>query len=127
MGQSPGNDTTPSLGSTCYIGSFSEPINLQLTTGTTSPPPPNEPISGQFPEVDIDLEKEIVELKNGTYVDNAFAAPGASGCKLVLFGFIPISINGLVNEFSELPSPAGTNETVQNFDGELVESELVYP
>ncbi len=55
----------------------------------------------------------ILEL-DGTYVDNSFAAPGANGCVLTLFGFIPISINGLVNAQSGLPSPAGTNETVQH-------------
>ena len=60
-------------------------------------------------------------------MDNAFAAPGANGCKLTLFGFLPISINGLVNSQSGLPSPAGTNETTQDFDLELVESALVYP
>jgi hypothetical protein len=34
------------LGNSCYIGSKSEPIELELITGTTSPPAPNGPISG---------------------------------------------------------------------------------
>lgn len=114
------------LGSTCYIGSFTEPITLHLTTGTTEPPPPNEPITGQQPEVTFNTTTRIQTQKNGIFVDNSFAAPGANGCKLVLFGFIPISINGLVNEFSELPSPAGTNETVQNFEAETVSVKFVY-
>ncbi len=115
------------LGNTCYIGSDSEPITLHLTTGTTEPPPPNEPISGQEPETEIDFLTGIVRLSEGIYVDNSFAAPGANGCKLVLFGFIPISINGLVNEASELPSPAGTNEAVQEYSLEFVGREKVYP
>jgi hypothetical protein len=115
------------LGNSCYVGSTSQPIVLNLTTGTTSPPPPNKPITGVEPEFSIQLPEEIIHLKNGTYVDNAFAAPGANGCKLVLFGFIPISINGLVDEISELPSAAGKNEAVNNFNLELVESERVYP
>jgi hypothetical protein len=113
------------LGSTCYLGSNSEPIVLNLITGTTNPPPPNEPITGNGGEISED-ELEILHIKNGVYVDNSFAAPGVNGCKLVLFG-IPIGINGLVDEISELPSPAGTNESVQDFNLELVEQELVYP
>ncbi len=113
------------LGNNCYVGSNSNPITLHLTTGTTNPPPPNEPITGQEPE--LSENGPILALGNGTYVDNSFAVPGASGCKLYLFGFIPISINGLVNEQAELPSPAGTNEAVQNYSIELVEREYVYP
>jgi hypothetical protein len=116
----------PVLGNNCYVGSSSNPIKLNLTTGTTSPPAPNKPISGKFPETSVD-GLGIFHLNNGTLVDNSFAAPGASGCVLTLFGFIPISINGLVNSQSGLPSAAGTNETVQNTDSELAFSELVYP
>lgn len=104
------------LGNNCYVGSVSNPINLALTTGTTSPPPPNKPISGKPFEFKFDFEKEIITQNGGTWVDNSFAAPGASGCVLTLFGFIPISINGLVNSQSGLPSPAGTNETTQVLD-----------
>jgi hypothetical protein len=65
-------------------------------------------------------------FSGGTFVDNSFGAPGANGCVLTL-GFIPISINGLVNSQSGLPSPAGTNETAQNFTLELASRKLVYP
>lgn len=119
--------TTPSgvLGNNCYIGSNSNPITLNLTTGTTSPPPPNKPITGKEPTPSFD-EKEILHLDNGVYVDNSFAVPGASGCVLKLFGFIPISLNGFVNEQAGLPSPAGKNEAVQDFNIELVERRNVY-
>jgi hypothetical protein len=117
----------PVLGNNCYVGSTSSPIVLNLTTGTTNPPPPNEPITGKEPEVTIDSEKEIIHADNGTYVENSFSAPGASGCVLTLFGFIPISLNGLVNSQAGLPAAAGTNETVQDFDTQLVESRFVYP
>jgi hypothetical protein len=115
------------LGSNCYVGSTATPIVLLLTTGTTSPPPPNKPITGKEPEDKFDEKTEILHLNNGTFVDNSFSAPGASGCVLTLFGFIPISINGLVNSQSGLPAAAGTNETRQNFDIELVGSNKVYP
>ncbi|HMJ72189.1 MAG TPA: hypothetical protein VK471_02365 [Solirubrobacterales bacterium] len=120
--------TTPSgvLGSTCYIGSNASPITLKLITGTTSPPPPNKPITGKEPTFSID-GKSIIHLNNGTYVDNSFSVPGASGCVLKLFGFIPISLNSFVNSQGGLPSPAGKNEAVQNFNLEFVERGLVYP
>ena len=118
-------NTTGLLGNSCYIGSNSNPITLHLTTGTTSPPPPNEPISGK--EGKITESEGILKFSEGVYVDNSFAAPGASGCVLKLFGFIPISLNGFVNEQSGLPSPAGTNSTVQDFSVELTPQELVYP
>jgi hypothetical protein len=114
------------LGNNCYVGSTSNPIVLKLTTGTTSPPLPNKPITGKEPEVAFD-ESGIITAKNAEFVDNSFAAPGASGCVLTLFGFIPISINGLVNSQSGLPAAAGTNETRQVTDSELVEVGLVYP
>ena len=120
-------NTTGLLGNNCYLGSDSNPIVLNLTTGTTEPPPPNEPISGQEAEFGFDEETGIIHFDNGTYVDNSFAVPGASGCKLYLFGFIPISVNGLVNEQADLPSAAGNNESVQDFDLELTERSLVYP
>jgi len=121
--------TTPSgvLGKNCYVGTFANPIKLDLTSGTTNPPPPNKPISGKNTEEGFTDELEIFHANNGIIVDNSFAAPGASGCVLTLFGFIPISINGLVNSQSGLPSPAGTNETKQNIDVELVSRFLVYP
>jgi hypothetical protein len=46
---------------------------------------------------------------------------------LTLFGFIPISINGLVNSQSGLPAAAGTNATSQNNNSEVVAVEKVYP
>jgi len=115
------------LGSKCYVGSTSSPITLHLTTGTTSPPPPNKPITGVSPEVEFEEKYEIIRDKNGEFVDNSFSAPGASGCVLTLFGFIPISINGLVNTSSGLPAAAGTNETRQKFNLALTAAELVWP
>jgi hypothetical protein len=114
------------LGNNCYVGSNSNPIRLQLTTKTTSPPPPNTPITGKEPVPSFDPALGILHFDNGEYVDNAFAAPGATGCVLTLFGFIPISINGLVNAQSGLPAAAGTNETRQVFDLEATSIAAVY-
>lgn len=116
------------LGSHCYVGSNSEPILLNLITGTTNPPPPNNPITGVNPTfLEDPTRPHVVLANNGTFVDNSFAAPGANGCVLTLFGFIPVSINGLVDSQSGLPSAAGTNETVQTANSALVETPFVYP
>jgi hypothetical protein len=115
------------LGNNCYVGSFTNPIKLNLTYGTTNPPLPNKPISGTPPTAGPETQIGVLPFENGVLVDNAFAAPGASGCVLTLFGFIPISINGLVNTQSGLPSAAGHNETTQNVDLELANVEAVYP
>ena len=115
------------LGNKCYVGSNTAPMTLHLTFNTTNPPPPNEPISGVEIKVADNGEILVRTLPGGTYVDNAFAAPGASGCTLTLFGFIPVSLNGLVSLQSGLPSPAGTNETVQNMDMEITPVSRVYP
>lgn len=119
-------NSTGVLGKSCYVGSNTGPIVLNLTTGTTSPPPPNKPITGKEVALGFDPVLEISKGTGGVYVDNSFAAPGANGCVLTLFGFIPISINGLVNTASGLPAAAGTNETVQNFNVQLVNAEFPY-
>jgi hypothetical protein len=117
---------SPLLGNNCYVGSNTEPINLNMTLGTTAPPKPNEPISGEEPvEGPSDLEGVLL-LENGLYVDNSFAAPAASGCVLNL-GLIPLNIDAVVNLQSGLPAKAGTNETKQIFDLEVVSPETVYP
>ena len=115
----------PVLGNNCYVGSKSAPIMLHVTTGTTNPPSPNKPISGEGPKLTV-LPTGVLAL-DGTYVDNSFAAPAASGCVLTLLGFIPINLDGVVDLASGLPAAAGTNETVQVLHSELINSELVYP
>jgi hypothetical protein len=118
----------PVIGKNCHVGSNANPIALNLTLGTTAPPPPNEPISGHSPEnFELDPEREgVILADDGQFVDNSFAAPAAGGCRLEL-GLINISIDSIVNIQSGLPSAAGTNETVQDFDGEAVEARFVYP
>jgi hypothetical protein len=121
-------NSTGVLGPNCYVGSNSNPITLNLITGTTSPPPPNQPITGVDPTFSFDSARPgVVLASNATFVDNSFSAPGANGCVLTLFGFIPVSINGLVNSNSGLPAPAGTNETVQQADTALAPTTRVYP
>jgi hypothetical protein len=100
--------SNPFLGSNCYIGSNSNPIQLNLTTGTTSPPPPNQPISGTRGE-GSNFEEKILILRHNRLVDNAFATPGANGCGGILFSW---AVDPFVNSIVGIPSPAGTNTAV---------------
>jgi hypothetical protein len=91
------------LGMDCHIGTNSRPVSLNLITGTTSPPPPNTPISGSigtFGEIPV----EGVSVTGNRNVENSFAVPGATECGLGL-GLI----NSLVNLKLGLPSAAGNN------------------
>jgi hypothetical protein len=99
----------PFFGSSCYIGSNSNPIKLNVTSGTTSPPPPNTPISGSPGEL-VGLEEGlIIADKNNKLVDNSFAAPGANGCGGLLFSW---AVDPLVESIVGVPSPAGTNTAI---------------
>ncbi|MGN6587242.1 MAG: hypothetical protein ACTHKT_07195 [Solirubrobacterales bacterium] len=99
----------PFLGSNCYIGSNSNPIKLNLTTGTTSPPPPNTPISGSPGELVGEEEGAIIAEKNNSLVDNSFASPGANGCGGLLFSW---AVDPFVNSILGVPSAAGHNTAI---------------
>jgi hypothetical protein len=100
----------PLLGEGCYIGSEAHPIQLHLTTGTTSPPAPNKPISGKLGTLLEEEEKgqALVVDTGNTLVDNAWAAPTAEGCG----GFFSFLIDPIVNSKLALPSAAGHNTAV---------------
>lgn len=100
----------PLLGSSCYIGSNSHPIVIEFTTGTTSPPPPNTPITGKPGEGSVNEAETILTIKENTLVNNSFAAPGAQGCG-GLFSFL---IDPIVNSKLGLPSAAGKNTAILN-------------
>jgi hypothetical protein len=98
----------PFLGSSCYIGSNSAPIVVELTTGTTSPPKPNEPITGKPGEGSTSEGGAIITIKNNELVNNSFASPGAEGCGGV-FSFL---IDPLVDAKLGIPSAAGHNTAI---------------
>jgi hypothetical protein len=96
------------LGNSCYIGSAAHPIVQHLTTGTTSPPAPNTPISGRVGEVVFNPTFTKVTIRNNKLVDNAYAAPAAEGCG----GIFSFLIDPAVDAKLGLPSAAGHNTTV---------------
>jgi hypothetical protein len=99
------------LGMNCHIGSNTNPVNLNLIVGTTSPPPPNTPISGTPPTLSFEPTTNEIRAIGARNVENSFAVPGATSCGLGL-GLI----NTLVNLKLKLPSAAGNNsiEVVNN-------------
>lgn len=96
------------LGNNCYIGSNAHPVVINFTSGTTSPPPPNEPIHGSAGSLSFNEAGTILTLSGGSLVNNSFAAPGANGCG-GLFSFL---VDPFVNSLVGLPSPAGTNTAI---------------
>jgi hypothetical protein len=99
--------STPSgaLGSDCTIGDTATPITLNLTTGTTDPPGPNTPITGDVGTL-TSTNKGLLTDNGLTLVDNAFAVPGADNC----------GTDGVLDEVLDLdkglPSAAGSNTAI---------------
>jgi hypothetical protein len=109
------------LGNSCYIGSNSNPIVLNLVTGTSGK------LTGKEPAYVLDPKLKILHGNGGVFVDNTFSAPGASGCRLTLLGLIPIDLDPIVNLASGLPAASGTNEAIQDYNIEITGAAQVYP
>lgn len=111
----------PFLGSSCYVGSNAHPIVIELTTGTTSPPPPNTPIKGSRGEPVFSEHELILTLNHNSLVNNSFAAPEAEGCG-GLFSFL---IDPIIDSRLSLPSTAGHNTAILNGTLESASAEAV--
>jgi hypothetical protein len=96
------------LGSNCYIGSNSSPLNIDFTTGTTAPPLPNKPISGSVGSIEPNEAGTLLTLSGGKLVNNSFSSPGANGCG----GIFSLFVDPLVNSILGTPSPAGKNTAI---------------
>jgi hypothetical protein len=100
----------PFLGSSCYVGSSTSPILWNLTTGVTSPPAPNKPITGTGGLIEFKEEAQIAQINGAKLVDNAWSAPTASGCG----GILSFLVNPIINAQIGLPSAAGKNTSILN-------------
>lgn len=98
----------PFLGNSCYVGSDADPIYWELRTDTTSPPPPNEPITGNAGELEFPEEGLIVEISGAVLVDNAWSAPAAEGCG----GLLSALVDPIINSQAGLPSASGHNTAI---------------
>lgn len=100
----------PFLGSNCYVGSNGSPVIWNLTSGATAPPAPNTSIEGSFGEASFLEEGLILHVDNNKLVDNAWAAPKASGCG----GIFSFALDPIINLAAGLPAAAGMNTAILN-------------
>jgi hypothetical protein len=100
--------SNPLIGRNCHIGSNRNPVRLNLIPGTTSPPPPNRPITGRFGTIEF-IPPNLLISREGIDVENSFSIPGAQECG----GLLEIN-NVLVDLKLGLPSAAGNNTAIIN-------------
>jgi hypothetical protein len=98
----------PFLGGSCYVGSESEPIIWNLTAGATEPPAPFAPIHGTSGTLEGKEEDRIVALNGNELVDNAWKAPGVSGCTEPL----SFAVDPVIDLVLGVPSSAGENTAI---------------
>jgi hypothetical protein len=99
------------LGTECYVDSATEPIVMNLTTGTTKPPSGVTPITGSSGTINLNPTTSIATLTGQSLVENDFAVPGASGCGGSLSALVDEAVDVQVG----LPAAAG--ESVAKLDG----------
>lgn len=99
------------LGSNCYIGSNSQPIHLQFTTGTSGG------LKGSAGEIMFNKEFTLADLTKVRLVDNTFAVPGANGCG----GIFSALYDPFINSLFGIPAASGENHAV--LEGTLTEGE----
>jgi hypothetical protein len=95
------------LGSSCYIGSNSSPVQINFTTGQSGA------LHGSAGEISFNEKFTITRIKGGKLVNNTFAAPGANGCG----GIFSLFIDPLVDSILGVPAGSGSNSAV--LEGEL--------
>lgn len=99
------------LGSGCYIGSESKPVQIDFTTGTSGK------LKGAAGTLTFNPTFTIITISGGKLVNNVFAAPGASGCG----GIFSFFIDPLVNSILGLPAGSGANSAV--LEGKLQDAQ----
>ncbi|HEX5705593.1 MAG TPA: hypothetical protein VFX97_20495 [Pyrinomonadaceae bacterium] len=87
------------LGSNCYIGSNSKPIQIDFTSGKSGA------LEGSVGEITFNETFTLITISGGKLVNGTFAAPGASGCG----GIFSLFIDPLVNSVLGIPSASGKN------------------
>jgi hypothetical protein len=90
------------LGEHCQVGSDAEPLKLKYTSG------PSGSLHGAVGHEAFNPTYRMTTFTGARLVDNAFAAPGASGCGGLLSAFL----DPLVDEIFELPSAPGQSSAV---------------
>ena len=89
----------PFLGSNCYVGSSSNPVIWNLSSGAP----------GFGGEAEFLEGFRIVKLNGNVLVDNKWSAPGVTGCGGPL---VELLLNPVVNASAGLPAASGKNSAV---------------
>ena len=100
----------PFLGSSCYIGSSSSPVDLAMTTGNGSAVR-NMPITGSTGTTTFSSDGGVTYVTGFKLVNNSFSVRAASGCG---YGPFVSLITAAVNAKEGLPAAAGTNSATFN-------------
>lgn len=110
------------FGEECFVGSSASPITLNLTTGVTSPPAPNKPITGSAGTHEVKEAGNLVIYKGDSLVENAFAVPSAKGCGAGVYKEI---INPILNTKFGWPAAGGHNTAILSGTSEFANAEAV--
>ncbi|HVQ57396.1 MAG TPA: hypothetical protein VMS60_00675 [Solirubrobacterales bacterium] len=92
----------PLLGSNCYLGWESVPIQLDFTSSTDGA------LKGDAGAFTFNKAFSITTIAGSTLVTDSFTVPRAEGCG----GIFSFFIDPLVNSVLDLPAEAGTNVAV---------------
>ncbi|HEX5610842.1 MAG TPA: hypothetical protein VFX45_12215 [Solirubrobacterales bacterium] len=94
------------LGNSCYIGSSTKPVQIDLTTGTSGG------LEGSVGAISFNPAFTIVTVAGSELVNNTFSAPAASGCG----GLFSLFVDPLVNSIIGLPAGEGENSATLEAD-----------
>jgi hypothetical protein len=87
------------LGSNCYIGTESSPVQINFTSGKSGSQ------QGSLGEVSFNEAFTLIKFKGGKLVNGTFAAPGVTGCG----GIFSFLVDPLVNSILGTPAASGQN------------------
>ncbi len=90
------------LGSSCYIGTESSPVELSFTSGESGA------LKGTAGTFTHNEKFTLLTFTGGKLVDGLYAAPGVNGCG----GFFSFLIDPLVNSILGLPAGSGSNAAI---------------
>lgn len=88
------------LGSSCYLGSESEPVQLNFTSGKSGA------LTGSAGTLTHNTELTLLTFTGGKLVDGTFTAPHTNGCG----GIFSFLVNPLVEAILGVPAGSGKNQ-----------------
>lgn len=105
----------PFLGPSCYVGSNSQPITIELTTGTSGS------LTGSPGTLEGRGEGGIAFFSKNSLVNDTFSAPAANGCG----GLLALFVDPIIDLKLGLPSGSGHNQAVLDGFAEIAGAQAV--